>query len=113
VGGHRYPPGSSKAKYALTFIDDFSRQSWVYFLKYKSEVFSTFKKFKAFIEKQTSLSIKKLHTNNEGEYVNQAFIDFCRERGIQHQLIVPYNPQQNSVVERKNRTLKEMENCMI
>jgi hypothetical protein len=103
----------SGAKYALTFIDDFSRRSWVYFLKYKSEVLATFKNFKAFVEKQSSFSIKKLRTDNGGEYVNQGFTDFCREHGIQHQLTVPYNPQQNGVAERKNRTLKEMANCMI
>jgi hypothetical protein len=103
----------SGAKYALTFIDDFSRRSWVYFLKYKSEVFATFKTFKDFVEKQSSLSIKKLCTDNGGEYVNQAFKDFCREHGIQHQHFVPYTPQQNGIVERKNQTLKEMENYMI
>lgn len=41
----------SGAKYELTFIDDFSWNPWVYFLKYKSEVFAIFKSFKAFIEK--------------------------------------------------------------
>lgn len=74
----------SGAKYALTFIDDFSRRSWVYFLKYKSEVFATFKTFKDFVEKQSSHSIKNLRTDNGGEYVNQAFKDFCREQGILH-----------------------------
>ena len=54
------------AKYALTIIDDFTRRSWVYFRKYKSEVFATFKTFKAFVEKQPSYSIKKLHTDNWG-----------------------------------------------
>jgi hypothetical protein len=53
-------------KYALTFIDDFSHHSWVYFIKYKSEVFTTFKTFKAFVEKQSFLSIKKLCTDNGG-----------------------------------------------
>jgi hypothetical protein len=67
------------AKYALTIIDDFSHHSWMYFLKYKSEVFATFKTFKTFVEKQSSLSIKKLCTNNGGDCVNQAFKDFCRE----------------------------------
>ena len=63
----------SGSKYALTFIDDFSRRSWVYFLKYKSEVLATFKIFKSFVEKQSSLSIKNLHTDNGGEYVSKAF----------------------------------------
>lgn len=50
----------SGSKYLLTFIDDFSRISWVYFLKYKSEDLATFKNCKASIEKQSSLSIKNL-----------------------------------------------------
>ena len=37
----------------------------------------------------------------------------CTEQGIQQQHIVPYTPQQNGVAEQKNRTLKEMANCMI
>ena len=40
----------SQAKYALTFIDDFSRYCWVYFLKHKSKVFGLFKVFKALVE---------------------------------------------------------------
>ena len=40
-----------KSNYFLLFIDDFSRKTWVYFLKQKSEAFGTFKKFKAFVEK--------------------------------------------------------------
>ena len=100
-------------KYALTLIDDFSRNSWVYFFKYKSKVFATFKTFKAFVEKQASFSIKKLHTDNGGYYVNKALKEFCREQGIQHQDYVPYAPQQNGIAKRKNGMLKEMENCMI
>ena len=69
----------SGSKYALTFIDDFSCGSWVYFLKYKSEVLATFKIFKAFVEKQSSLSIKNLRTDNGGEYVSKAFKEFCNE----------------------------------
>ena len=103
----------SGSKYAPTFIDDFSHRSWVYFLKYKSEVLATFKIFKAFVEKQSSLSIKNLRTDNWGEYVSKEFKEFCNEHGILHQHSVPYTPTQNGVAERKNRTLKEMANCMI
>ena len=70
------------AKHVLTFIYDLSRHSWVYFLKYTSEVFSTFKTFKAFVEKQSSYYIKKLCIDNGGEYVNKAFMEFCREQSI-------------------------------
>ena len=42
------------ARYFVTFIDDFSRKVWVFFLKHKSEVFEKFKSWKARVEKQTS-----------------------------------------------------------
>ena len=100
-------------KYFLTFIDDFSRRTWVYFLKLKSEVFNMFLAFKAFVEKQSRHQIFKLRFDNGGEYVNNKFINFCTKHGIQMQQTVPYTPQQNGVVERKNRTLKEMDNCML
>jgi hypothetical protein len=46
------------AKYFITFVDDFSRKFWVYFLKYKSDVFETFKKFKAMVENENGQNIK-------------------------------------------------------
>jgi transposase InsO family protein len=106
-------PSFSGCKYFLTFIDDFSRRTWVYFLKLKSEVFDKFLAYKALVEKQFGHQIQKLRTDNGGEYVNNNFTSYCTTQGIQMQHIVPYTPQQNGVVERKNRTLKEMANCMI
>eukprot|EP00253_Pinus_taeda_P007436 PITA_07436 len=69
--------------------------------------------FKSFVEKQSGHQILKLRSDNGGEYVNNDFINFCTENGIQMQHIVSYTPQQNGVVERKNRTLKEMANYVI
>ena len=51
VCGPIKPSSLGKSNYFLLFIDDFSRKTWVYFLKQKSEAFGTFKKFKAFVEK--------------------------------------------------------------
>jgi len=72
----------SGCKYFLTFIDDFSRRTWVYFLKLKSEVFNKFLAFKAFVEKQSGHQILKLRSDNGGEYVKNDFINFCTEHGI-------------------------------
>ena len=69
--------------------------------------------FKAFVEKQSGHQILKLRSENDGEYVNYKFMNFCTEHGIELQHTVPYTPQQNGVVEMKNRTLKEMANCML
>jgi len=69
--------------------------------------------FKAFVEKQSGHQILMLRSDNDEEYINNKFINFCIEHRIQMQHIVPYTPQQNGVAERKNRTLKEMANCML
>ena len=68
-------------KYFLTFINDYSRGTWVYFLKLKSEVFDMFLPYKALIEKQSGQHIIKLRSDNGGEYVNNKFITFCTEQG--------------------------------
>lgn len=53
--------------YFMTFIDDHSRKVWVYFLKHKSEVFNAFKRWKAMVENETGLKVKKLRTDNGDE----------------------------------------------
>eukprot|EP00253_Pinus_taeda_P021288 PITA_21288 len=69
--------------------------------------------FKVFVEKQYGHQILKLRFDNGEEYVNNKFINFCTQHGIQLQHTVPYSPQQNGVAKRKNRTLKEMVNYML
>jgi hypothetical protein len=70
-------PSFSRCKYFLTFIDDFSRHTWVYFLKLKSEVFDKFLAYKALVEKQSRHQIQRLRTDNGGEYVNNNFTSYC------------------------------------
>ena len=101
------------SRYFLLFIDDYSRMSWVYFLKNKSEAFEYFKKFKSFVEKQSGRYIKALRTDRGGEFMSTEFINFCDEYGIHKELTAPYTPQQNGVAERKNRTIVEMGRSMM
>jgi len=96
----------------LTFIDDFSRYTWVYFLRQKSEVFEHLKDFKALVENQSTRKIKILRTDNGGEYVSRNVQTLCSEAGIQLQHTIPYTPQHNRVAEQKNKSLKEMASCM-
>jgi transposase InsO family protein len=93
--------------YYIIFIDDYSRKTWLYLLKSKDEVFSKFQEFKAEIENLTNKKIKTLRTDNGGEYTLKEFIAFCKSTGIRRELIVPHNPQQNGVAERKNRSIEE------
>jgi hypothetical protein len=111
--GPLYSPSFFGCKYILTFIDDFSRSTCVYFLKLKSEVFDKFLAYKALVEKYFGHQIQRLRTDNGGEYVNNNVTSYCIIEGIQMQHIVPYTPQQNGVAQRKNHALKEMTNCMI
>ncbi|KAL6347272.1 hypothetical protein AAG906_013708 [Vitis piasezkii] len=69
-------------KYFVTFIDDFSRFTWVYFLRAKDEVFVVFKRFLALIETQFSTSIKVLHSDSGREYMSNEFQDFLQSKGI-------------------------------
>lgn len=64
-------PSLAGVKYILTFIDDLSRFTWVYFMKNKSIVFEKFKEFRALDEKQCGRPIKWLRSDNGGEYVSQ------------------------------------------
>jgi hypothetical protein len=93
----------SGCEYYLTFIDDYSRNTWIYFLKSKSEVFTRFQEFRALVENQSGKRIKVLQLDNRGEYSSRQFVEFCAQHGIRRQMIIPYIPQQNGVVERKNR----------
>jgi hypothetical protein len=99
--------------YYVSFIDDFSRKTWIYFLKTKDEVFSRFQEFKALVENQTGKKIKVLRSDNGGEYTSKEFEGFCKEAGIKRELTVPYNPQQNGVAERKNRSIIGVAKAMI
>lgn len=101
------------AKYILNFVDDFSKKTFVYFLKAKSDVLETFKSFKALVEKQTDQKIVKFRSDNGTEYRSKLFEDFCKKEGIQHQFTTVYTPQQNGVAERMNRTIVEKAKCLL
>eukprot|EP00253_Pinus_taeda_P029009 PITA_29009 len=105
-----FPSGN---QYFLTFIDDFTRKTWIYFLKNKNEVFEKFRNFKALVENQSGLHIKILKTDRGGEYISKEFLRFCRENGIHKQFTARYTPQQNGVAERKNRTIMDMARSML
>jgi transposase InsO family protein len=105
VGGHRYPPGGSL--YYVIFIDHCSRNTWLYLLKTKDEVFSKFQEFKAEIENLTNKKIKTLRTDNGGEYISKEFFAFCKSTGVRREIKFPHNPQKNGITKRKNRSIEE------
>ena len=101
------------SRYYVTFIDDFTRYTCVYFLKNKSEVLDKFKDFHSYATNVSGKGIKVIRTDNGGEYCSTEFESFLKENGIVHQLTVPYNPAQNGVAERMNRTVMESARAMM
>ncbi|GAA0173869.1 hypothetical protein LIER_41612 [Lithospermum erythrorhizon] len=100
-------------RYYITFIDDFSRKSRVYILKEKAKALDKFKEFKEMVEKESGQYLKILRSDRGEEYTSNLFKSLCKTHGINHQLTTSYTPQQNGVVERKNRTILDMTRSMI
>ena len=86
-------PSLGGCLYYVIFIDDFSRKTWIYFMKAKNETFAKFQEFKTFIEKQIGSHIRALRSDNGGEFDSHHFNDLRRDSGIKRELTVPYNPQ--------------------
>jgi transposase InsO family protein len=85
--------------YALVIIDDYSRYSWVLFLESKDEVFQHFQSLSLRLNNEHSIFIKAIHSDNETEFRNDSFDQFCLEHGIDQQFSAPRVPQQNGVME--------------
>jgi transposase InsO family protein len=98
-------------KYGLVIIDDFSRLTWVFFLQDKSEAKGVVKKFIRRLQNEFELKVKR--SDNGSEFRNTQVEEFLDEEGIKHKLSAPYTPQQNGIVERKNRTLIEAAKTML
>ena len=99
--------------YYVSFIDEFSRNTWIYFVKKRYEVFDIFKEFKALVENQTKKKIKVLRTDNGGEFCKKEFEEFCKKCGITRQKATPYTPHKNEVSQQMNKTLMEKERSML
>lgn len=102
------PQTPSSKRYIFVLIDDCSCYMWSILLREKGEAFEKFKTFKAVVEKETGFSIKTFRTDHGGEFISSEFQAFCEASGIARHLTAPYSPQQNGVVERRNRTLMGM-----
>ena len=69
-------------RYYVTFVDDFSRHSWIYPMSEKSEVFGRFQRFKNKVEKDTSRHIQCLQSDGGKEYFSDDFTAYLRKEGI-------------------------------
>jgi hypothetical protein len=85
-------PSLGKSMYYVSFINDFLRNTQIYFLRKKSEVFDRFKYFKALVENQTEKTIKVLRKDNGIEFCRNEFEELCRKCGISRNKTTPYTP---------------------
>ncbi|KAK1631695.1 hypothetical protein QYE76_006010 [Lolium multiflorum] len=100
-------------KHCLVIVDDYSRYTWVYFLKTKDETQQIFIDFATEVQRQHNLLIMAIRSDNGSEFKNYTLNDFLSDEGIRHQYSAAYTPQQNGVAERKNRTLMDMARSMM
>ncbi|GJT15104.1 putative ribonuclease H-like domain-containing protein [Tanacetum coccineum] len=99
--------------YCLVITDDFSRFSWVFFLRTKDETSAILKDFIRQIENQLNQKVKTIRSDNGTEFKNKEVIEFCGIKGIKREYSNARTPQQNGVAERKNRTLIEAARTML
>lgn len=101
------------SRYCLVIIDDYTRYAWTFFLKHKDETIDIFISFSRRIENEKNTTIKIIRSDHRGEFQNTQFKDYYLERGYRYEFFVLRTPQQNGVVERKNRALQEAARSML
>lgn len=112
-------PSRSGAFYYAVLKDDYSRYVYVMFMRYKSELFAMFSKFRIAVEKQMLAThgqphpIAKLHVDGGGENVSSQFIDSMAALGIEYEMTGADTPEQNAVAERTIGTLQPGANAMM
>nr|GEZ37108.1 hypothetical protein [Tanacetum cinerariifolium] len=94
-------------KYILVIVDDYSRFTWVKFLRSKDETSDFIIKFLKMIQVRLKVPVRRIRTDNGTEFVNHTLRDYYEEVGISHETSVARSSQQNRVVGRRNRTLIE------
>ncbi|GJV08566.1 retrovirus-related pol polyprotein from transposon TNT 1-94 [Tanacetum coccineum] len=100
-------------KYILVIVDDYSRFTWVKFLRSKDEAPYFIIKFLKMIQVRLKVNVRRIRTDNGTEFVNQTLREYYEKVGISYETSVARSPQQNGVVERRNRKLIEAARTML
>nr|GEY32392.1 putative reverse transcriptase domain-containing protein [Tanacetum cinerariifolium] len=103
----------NEKRYILLIVDDYSRYTWVHFLRSKDETPEVIKTFLKRITVLLQSPVIIIRTDNGTEFKNQVLKEYFDSVGISHQLSSVRTPQQNGVVERRNRTLVEAARTML
>ena len=102
-----------RKKYGYVIVDDYSRYTCVYFLANKHESFKVFEIFCKRVQNEKGFFISCIRSDHGTKFENVEFRSFYEKNGIFHNFSSQRTPQQNGVVERKNRTLQEMARTML
>lgn len=100
-------------RYFLTLVDDFSRTTWTFLVRFKSQVSSMLFSFTKYTQTQFNRSIKTIRSDNGSEFVNSSCHCLFNDLGIVHQRSCPYTPQQNGVVERKHQHIVQVARSLL
>ena len=92
-------------RYILTFIDEYSRKSWIFLLENKKEVTRITINFFTYLQVQFKYNIKSFHTDQGTEYKNDKILNYCKKHGIVKTFSPPHSPQNNGLAERFNYTI--------
>ncbi|KAL5540333.1 hypothetical protein UlMin_042895 [Ulmus minor] len=91
--------------YVFVIVDDFSRFTWTLFLTHKNEAFQAFSNLCKRIQNEKGILIVAIRSDHGKEFENKDFENYCLQNGFEHNFSAPRTPQQNGVVERKNRSI--------
>ena len=111
--GPHDPPSFADSSYGAILIDDWSRKSWILFLKTKDQFFDKFKMWKTQVENESGSKLVHLRIDGGGEFVSQTLRDYCADQGTSLEYSVPYTPEHNAISERSWRTLRTMKDAML
>src|SRR5919202_809639 len=106
-------PSFTGKRYTLVIVDEYSRYTWVFFLKAKSEAAGIINDFIKKAEVLYKLTVRQLRSDNGTEFKNVTLNSFCDEKSISQCYSAARTPQQNGVAERRNRTIIEAARSMI
>jgi hypothetical protein len=94
------PEVVARFKYYVSFIDNFSKFTWIYLPKYKHKVFQKFQEFQTLVERLIDRKIITMQTARGGEYEK---LNSFTKIGISHHVSCLHEHQQNGAAERKHR----------
>ncbi|GKC26240.1 retrovirus-related pol polyprotein from transposon TNT 1-94 [Tanacetum coccineum] len=111
--GRVSPISINHEKYTLVIVDEYSRYTWVNFLKMRSQAADVIMSFIKMVENQNDVKVKHIRTDHETKFRNTELESFCDEKEISQNFSSPYTPEQNGVAERTNKTLIEAARTML